>query len=102
MESRPTEILVPGRLDLAGLRRLAEADCRVALDPGCWAAIDASHATVQAVLDEGRVAYGVNTGFGSLARTRISTEAVAELQHRLVLSHAAGVGPPLPDAIVRL
>ena len=102
MESRPTVTLVPGRLDLAGLRRLAETDCTVTLDPGCWPAVDAAAATVQAVLDEGRVAYGVNTGFGSLARTRISNEAVAELQRRLVLSHAAGVGPAMSDGVVRL
>ncbi len=102
MESRPIVTLVPGSLDLAGLRRLAEADCTVALDPGCWPAVDAAAATVKAVLDEGRVAYGVNTGFGSLARTRISTEAVTELQRRLVLSHSVGVGPLLPDSVVRL
>ena len=83
MESRPTVTLVPGRLDLAGLRRLAETDCTVTLDPGCWPAVDAAAATVQAVLDEGRVAYGVNTGFGSLARTRISTEAVTELHDQM-------------------
>jgi histidine ammonia-lyase len=102
MESRPIVTLVPGGLDLAGLRRLADADCTVRLDPACWPAVDAAAAVVQAVLDEGRVAYGVNTGFGSLARSRISTEAVAELQRRLVLSHAAGVGPLLPDRTVRL
>ena len=102
MTSRPTVTLVPGRLDLGGLRRLAETDCTVVLDPACWPAIDAAAAVVQAVLDEGRVAYGVNTGFGSLARTRISTEAVSELQRRLVLSHSVGVGPLLPDSVVRL
>jgi len=102
MDPRPTVTLVPGRLDLGGLRRLAEADCTVVLDPGCWPAIDAAAAVVQAVLDEGRVAYGINTGFGSLARTRISTEAVTELQRRLVLSHTVGVGPLLSDQIVRL
>jgi histidine ammonia-lyase len=102
MTARPTVTLTPGSLSLGQVRRLAETPCRVALDPACWPAVERSAAVVQAVLDEGRVAYGVNTGFGSLARTRISDPAVAELQRRLVLSHACGVGPLLPDRVVRL
>ncbi|MFO1062071.1 MAG: histidine ammonia-lyase [Dongiaceae bacterium] len=102
MPARPTVTLTPGTLTLGELRRLAETPCSVTLDPACWPAVERSAAVVQAVIDEGRVAYGVNTGFGSLARTRISDEAVAELQRRLVLSHACGVGPLLPDRVVRL
>jgi histidine ammonia-lyase len=44
------------------------------------------------VVDEGRVAYGINTGFGALARTRIDPARLAELQRALVRSHAAGTG----------
>src|SRR5690606_15741486 len=46
--------------------------------------------------------YGVNTGFGSLAQTRIDDHDLEELQRRLVLSHAAGTGPLLDDGTVRL
>ena len=46
--------------------------------------------------------YGVNTGFGKLARVRIAPADIAELQRRLVLSHMCGVGAPLDDATVRL
>ncbi|MDP8960351.1 MAG: histidine ammonia-lyase, partial [Actinomycetota bacterium] len=53
-----------------------------------------------AVADE-RVIYGVTTGFGALADTVISREQLTELQHALLRSHAAGVGPPLPRRIVR-
>lgn len=94
--------LRPGALTLADLRRLDEAALPVALDDAAWSAVEASAATVRAVLSEGRVAYGINTGFGSLAKTRISNEQVAELQRRLVLSHMAGTGPLLDDRIVRL
>jgi histidine ammonia-lyase len=45
--------------------------------------------------------YGVNTGFGSLSRVRIAPEQVREVQRNLIRSHAAGVGEPLPDDIVR-
>ncbi|MCS5807817.1 aromatic amino acid lyase [Klebsiella pneumoniae subsp. pneumoniae] len=45
-------------------------------------------------MPKGRTAYGINTGFGLLAQTRISTEDLENLQRSLVLSHAAGVGEP--------
>ena len=45
--------------------------------------------------------YGVNTGFGALAEVRIDAESIRELQQNLVRSHAAGVGEPLPRAVVR-
>ncbi|MDP9122011.1 MAG: histidine ammonia-lyase, partial [Acidobacteriota bacterium] len=47
------------------------------------------------------VIYGVNTGFGELANVRIGSDRLAQLQRRLVLSHAAGMGEPLPDTAVR-
>ena len=46
--------------------------------------------------------YGINTGFGKLATTRIAPDQIEELQRRLVLSHMCGLGPPLPDPVVRL
>ena len=95
-------LLKPGKLGLADLRELARNGGSLALDPASHAAIDRSAATVQSILDRGEVAYGINTGFGSLAHTRIPDDQVAELQRRLVLSHAAGTGALLDDAIVRL
>ncbi len=95
-------LLRPGSLTSADLRALDETRRPVALDEAAWPAVEAAAATVQAVLSEGRVAYGVNTGFGSLAKTRISNAEVAELQRRLVLSHMAGTGPLLDDRVVRL
>jgi histidine ammonia-lyase len=94
--------LIPGTLSLAQLRALWRAPRRVALDPGCHAAIEASAETVAAVLREGRGVYGINTGFGSLARTTIEPDRVTELQRRLVLSHCTGVGAPLAERVVRL
>ena len=54
------------------------------------------------IVAAGDAAYGINTGFGLLAQTRIPTEQLELLQRNLLLSHAAGVGEPLPDAVVRL
>ena len=93
--------LKPGTLSLAALRS-AVADPRpVTLDPACWPAVDRAAATVADVIREGRTVYGINTGFGRLASTRISDAEIEDLQRRLVLSHTAGTGAPLPDAVVR-
>jgi histidine ammonia-lyase len=93
--------LRPGELTLGDLERLLDDRRRIEIDPSAWGPVEASAAVVRRIVEEGRTAYGVNTGFGSLAKTRIPAEAVTELQHRLVLSHAAGTGPLLEDRLVR-
>jgi histidine ammonia-lyase len=93
--------LRPGRLRLGELRPLGEPGGALALDPACAGDIEAAAATIAKVTAGGERIYGVNTGFGSLARTTISPEQTAELQRRLVLSHSAGTGPLLSDATVR-
>ncbi len=64
-------------------------------------AMDQSVARVKDVLAGGDAVYGINTGFGALASKRIADEDLAALQYNLVRSHAAGVGTPLPAAVVR-
>jgi histidine ammonia-lyase len=64
--------LIPGQLSLSQLRRLASRE--TTLDEGAFAAINDSVACVaNAIVAEGRTAYGINTGFGLLAQTRIAT-----------------------------
>jgi histidine ammonia-lyase len=94
--------LSPGALTLAELRRAWAHPTRVALEPAARARIDAAAKAIARVVAEGRVVYGVNTGFGSLARTRIDANRLSELQRALVLSHSAGTGTLLDDAVVRL
>lgn len=94
--------LKPGQLTLAQLRQAYLQPLRVSLDGGAAEAIAASVACVENIVAEGRTAYGINTGFGLLAQTRIAREDLENLQRSLVLSHAAGVGEPLDDAMVRL
>ena len=89
--------LTPGTLTLKDLRGLLDQPRPIALDPASHRAIDRSAAVVQAVIDRGETAYGINTGFGALARTHIKDDQLTELQRRLVLSHAAGTGEPLSD-----
>lgn len=89
-------------LTLADLREVYEAPARIALSPAALARIDTGAKAIAAILDSGATVYGVNTGFGLLANTTIARSDLEALQRNLVLSHACGVGAPLPDAIVRL
>ncbi|MEZ6022400.1 MAG: histidine ammonia-lyase [Hyphomonadaceae bacterium] len=90
------------RLSLTELRAIWDGHGLVTLDESDFGRIDAAAETVANALRSGGALYGVNTGFGKLASTRISDENLAQLQRNLVLSHAVGVGPALPDRIVRL
>ena len=94
--------LSPGRLTAPELRRLATERLSVTLDDACWPAVEAAARVVEAAARDQAAVYGVNTGFGKLATTRIAAADILELQRRLVLSHMCGLGPPLPEPVVRL
>ena len=94
--------LIPGQLSLEQLREVYDLPTQLQLDPSCVDAINRSQQAVQQVIDEDRVVYGINTGFGLLANTRISKQELQILQRKIVLSHAAGTGEYLSDAVTRL
>ena len=95
--------LQPGKLALKDLRQIKDAAAvRITLDHSCIEAIERSVRTVAALVAEGHAIYGVNTGFGLLARTRIPTHELELLQRAIVLSHAAGTGPLMEESTVRL
>ncbi len=94
--------LQPGRLRLGTLLEwLASPPIRLELDPAFVPGIEAAAALVADRARREKPVYGLNTGFGKLARVRIPPAEVRELQRRLVLSHMCGVGPPLPAEVVR-
>ena len=95
-------IIIPGRLTLADCRRIAAGPIKLSLDPATLPAIVASCAAVQQAVAHGAPAYGINTGFGKLAKTHIPDHQLERLQTNLVRSHAVGTGPLLDDATVRL
>jgi histidine ammonia-lyase len=95
-------VLRPGTLTLADLRRFYTAERAVEIAPSDMVPVAEARAVVDDVLAGDAAVYGVTTGFGKLAATRIRAEDVAELQRRLVLSHSVGTGPLLTDAVVRL
>lgn len=97
----PAITLHPGAVTLDELRRIYRGECTVTLDRAMRPGIEAAARLVAAAAD-GPAVYGINTGFGKLASTRIAPEETAKLQRNLILSHSCGVGAPLPAPIVRL
>ncbi|APZ97884.1 histidine ammonia-lyase [Sphingopyxis sp. QXT-31] len=93
--------LTPGSISLADWREIYTG-APVRLVPECRAVIAESAAAVERILARGEAAYGINTGFGKLATVRIEADDLETLQRNIVLSHAAGVGAPMPERIARL
>jgi histidine ammonia-lyase len=94
-------VLTPGRIALAAWRDIYRG-ATFALHPEGYVAIAEGARALDAVLAKGEPVYGINTGFGRLAGVRILPADLALLQRNLVLSHAAGVGEPMPAPIARL
>src|SRR5437870_337983 len=95
---------VGAELTIEDLVAVARHGATAVLDPGSRARVEAAHAAVRAIADGGDAAprvYGVNTGFGALAETRISAADVRTLQRNLIRSHSCGTGAPLARDVVR-
>ena len=90
-----------GKISLADWRRIYRGETPV-LDASCHPGIVASAEAVARVLTRHEPVYGINTGFGKLASVRISDDDLLTLQRNIVLSHAAGVGEPMPVPVARL
>ena len=95
-------LLRPGQLTLDELQAIHGGLQPLVMDPQALPAIRASAAVVQAAAAGDAPVYGVNTGFGKLASTRISSEDLATLQWNLIRSHSVGVGEALAAPVVRL
>ena len=87
-------------LDSAGLAAVAEG-APLALGQAARARIAAAHELVRAIVAQGVPAYGINTGVGALVDRAVEPALQRRLSHQLILSHACGVGAPLPAAHVR-
>ena len=94
--------LTPGSLDLNTLRKINNSPVKLSLIKHAESQIAASAQTVQNVINEHRTVYGINTGFGLLANTKIADNELELLQRSIVLSHAAGIGEYMDDSTVRL
>jgi len=97
-----TEILIPGATTLVQLERLWRTNASATLHESARPGVEAAAAHIAAAAAGGMAVYGVNTGFGKLASIKIAPEDTETLQRNLILSHACGVGPAIPDSIARL
>ena len=90
-----------GAVSFADVVDAAHGDVDARLDAGAAAQMEAARSVVERAVAEDRTVYGITTGFGALANTRIPPTKAREVQVHLLRSHAAGVGPPVPESIVR-
>jgi histidine ammonia-lyase len=97
---RPRFLIDGDTLRLEEILQVARNEAIVELTPEAESCVRASRELVERVAAGDEPAYGINTGFGTLAEVRIDKKDLRELQRNLILSHAAGVGTPmsLPEA----
>src|SRR5690242_7409516 len=93
--------LTPDGMAPADVIAVARGDARVTIGQAARAAMMRSAAVVEALAASEEPAYGITTGFGSLAMVRIPAGARRELQRALIRSHAAGIGPSIEREVVR-
>jgi histidine ammonia-lyase len=95
MEAEPKELYLDGEsLTVEDLMSI-HADSKIHIKDSAWERVRASRRIVDKIISEGKVAYGINTGFGNFAEVVIPNDKLKELQENLIRSHAAGVGPAL-------
>ena len=97
-----TLTIQPGQFTLSDLRAIWAGAVPLTLAPAAYPAIAASAALIGRIVAKGDAAYGINTGFGKLAKTRIPDAQLELLQRNLILSHSVGTGELLDDAVTRL
>ncbi|QRO01797.1 histidine ammonia-lyase [Archangium violaceum] len=93
---RPRLLIDGDTLRLEEILQVAHNEVIVELSPEAQACVRASRELVDRVAAGDTPSYGINTGFGTLAEVRIDKKDLRELQRNLILSHAAGVGAPMP------
>jgi histidine ammonia-lyase len=102
MADSPLVVVIDGQaLRLTDIEQVARHGAKVELSSLGRRRLTQSRSVLDAAMADGAALYGVNTGFGSLAGVRIGAEDLREVQRNLILSHAAGVGEPLPQDVVR-
>ena len=74
---------------------------KVSVTKDSWQRIEKCRSLIQSKIDEHEVMYGVTTGIGEFSEVVLNPEQVKEFQRYLVYSHAAGIGEPMVEEVVR-
>jgi histidine ammonia-lyase len=101
LDARDPIVLTGANLSIADVEAVARHRAPVALDPAARTRMQESRDLIEGLVARGEVVYGVTTGFGDLATRFVAPADAATLQQNLLMSHAAGVGEPLPREVVR-
>jgi len=91
-----------GTLTVSIAVKLASGEMRGVINEKARAAITRSQRDVEAIARDNKTVYGITTGFGILANTKISEEDVRLLQHKILQSHSVGVGDPIAPELAKL
>ncbi len=101
-QTKKMTLITPGSLALNDLKTLSDTHIPIELPAENWAKVQAGAETVARIVAKGEPAYGINTGFGKLAKVHIPDDQLTQLQTNLVRSHAVGVGTVLDPETTRL
>lgn len=97
------KLVVDGEsLTLESLATAADSATQIRVAPACRGKVQNSRAVIEKAVRDKKQVYGITTGFGALSDVFISQDKGRQLQKNILMSHAAGVGDPFPDEIVRL
>lgn len=88
-------------LDLETFAAVVRGGERVTLADAARTRLERARAVVERIVNGSEAVYGINTGFGKFATVSVGRDQLAQLQHNLIVSHAVGVGAPLPNEVVR-
>ena len=96
------EVHIDGHsLTIEQVHEVARNRAKIQLSEKGKAQVNRCRAVIEEMVNSGEAIYGVTTGIGEFARIRVSPEQGAELQKRIIYSHAAGTGDPFPEDAVR-
>ncbi|HJO00716.1 MAG TPA: aromatic amino acid lyase, partial [Nitrospinaceae bacterium] len=97
------KIIVDGEsLTLDQIAQVATGGVKIAVSSSAKNKVQKSRRVIEAAIRDKKIVYGVTTGFGALSNVIISRAKCRQLQKNILMSHAAGVGEPLPDELVRV
>lgn len=100
-EQRAAAVILGNPIRMADFMAVARYGASVEFSDAYKARVQKSRALVERWIQEGRIMYGITTGFGALCTEVISPEKTAQLQRNIILSHSTSVGEPLSVEEVR-